>query len=213
MLSLLLLLLLQGSMCLRPDCGLCSITMHGFKLEDNVGTSAARNNRPRWLTYGRVIYFSSVSGKANDFSVLTAKVDMTLRQYYTAVFGRIMLFLPPVHPPNILSPLEQFYLPGFSTLPSTELRPKERFPKIYTVSPHGLLSHRSCCAAPERAASAQGGEQLASHTADRQASSCVLRETLGAHMRRAFLLSIAGALRDHRHTPQPVRTLELARLW
>jgi len=71
---LLLLLLLKGSMCLRPDCGLCSICMHGFKMEGNVGCSPARNNRAQWLRYGWGIYFSSVSGKANDFSELTAKV-------------------------------------------------------------------------------------------------------------------------------------------
>ncbi|CAM9262023.1 unnamed protein product [Scytosiphon promiscuus] len=64
---------LGGSMCLRPDCGLCGICMRGFKLEENVGTSPTRRSRARWLMYGRGIYFSSVSGKANDFSKETAK--------------------------------------------------------------------------------------------------------------------------------------------
>ncbi len=65
-------------MCLRPDCGLCSICMHGFKIADNIGCSPARKNRAQWLRYGRGIYFSSVSGKANDFSELTAKVRQAL---------------------------------------------------------------------------------------------------------------------------------------
>lgn len=58
-------------MCLRPDCRLCSIAMHGFKMEDNVGCSPVSHAR---LRYGRGIYFTSVSGKANDFSKLTARV-------------------------------------------------------------------------------------------------------------------------------------------
>lgn len=65
-------------MCLRSDCGLCGICMRGFKLEENVGSSPTRRSRTRWLMYGRGIYFSSVSGKANDFSTPTAKVKRWL---------------------------------------------------------------------------------------------------------------------------------------
>ncbi|CBN75142.1 conserved unknown protein [Ectocarpus siliculosus] len=63
-----------GSMCLRPDCGLCNICMRGFKIEDNVGHSPARGKRRQWLMYGKGLYFSSVSGKANDFSAETEKL-------------------------------------------------------------------------------------------------------------------------------------------
>eukprot|EP00752_Nemacystus_decipiens_P006919 g6213.t1 len=62
-----------GSMCLHPDCGLCNIATQGFKIEGKVGRSLVRNNRPQWLMYGRGIYFTSVSGKANFFSQYTAK--------------------------------------------------------------------------------------------------------------------------------------------
>ncbi|CAM9513720.1 unnamed protein product [Ectocarpus sp. 6 AP-2014] len=63
-----------GPICLRPDCGLCSICTHGFELEDNVGQSPARGNKIHWLMYGKGLYFSSVSGKANDFSAETEKL-------------------------------------------------------------------------------------------------------------------------------------------
>ncbi|CAN0007094.1 unnamed protein product [Ectocarpus sp. 13 AM-2016] len=42
-----------GPICLRPDCGLCNICKHGFKIGDNVGHSPTRGNRIRWLMYGR----------------------------------------------------------------------------------------------------------------------------------------------------------------
>ncbi|CAN0060000.1 unnamed protein product, partial [Pylaiella littoralis] len=64
-----------GSMCLQPDCRLCNISMHGFKIKDTVGTSPARNGRSRWLMYGRGIYFSSFSNKADFFAKYTAKQD------------------------------------------------------------------------------------------------------------------------------------------
>ncbi|CAM9960592.1 unnamed protein product [Ectocarpus sp. 12 AP-2014] len=63
-----------GPVCLRPDCGLCNICTHGFMIGDNVGPSPTRGNRIRWLMYGKGLYFSSVSGKANDFSAKTEKV-------------------------------------------------------------------------------------------------------------------------------------------
>ncbi|CAM9649973.1 unnamed protein product [Pylaiella littoralis] len=60
------------SMCLRQDCALCSICQVGFKLGANVGHSPVKHAKTR---YGRGIYFSSVSGKANDFAKRTAEVD------------------------------------------------------------------------------------------------------------------------------------------
>ena len=81
--------LLQGPMCLRPDCGLCSIATHGFKMEDNVGRSPARGNKIRWLMFGRGIYFTGSSGKANYFSQLTAKVRQAVR--YRHVLRRLLV--------------------------------------------------------------------------------------------------------------------------
>lgn len=62
----------QRSPCGLPSCSLCNIGMRGFKLDKNVGrTALARNFK---LRYGKGVYFSSVSGKANDYADLTAKV-------------------------------------------------------------------------------------------------------------------------------------------
>lgn len=51
--------------------------MRGFKLDENVGRTALSRNFK--LRYGKGVYFSSVSGKANDYADLTAKVDFCLR--------------------------------------------------------------------------------------------------------------------------------------
>lgn len=40
--------------------------MHGFKLKENVGRTAKAMNFP--LRYGKGVYFSNVSGKANDYA-------------------------------------------------------------------------------------------------------------------------------------------------
>lgn len=84
-------------MCLRPDCGLCGIAMHGFKIGENIGRSPARNSRAKWLMYGRGIYFTSVSSKADYFSKLTAQVE---RDVAIAVFDTHCRCPPPplVHP-------------------------------------------------------------------------------------------------------------------
>lgn len=62
----------QGTICLRPECAACNICMGGFKIGDNVGHSPMRSAR---LRYGQGIYFSSVSGKADDFAMKTAKAS------------------------------------------------------------------------------------------------------------------------------------------
>lgn len=51
---------------------MCNICTHGFKLADNTGATARRKNFP--LRYGDGLYFSSVSGKANDYAELSEKV-------------------------------------------------------------------------------------------------------------------------------------------
>lgn len=48
--------------------------MHGFKLEGNVGATARSTKIA--LRYGKGIYFSSVSGKANDYARGTTRVGM-----------------------------------------------------------------------------------------------------------------------------------------
>ncbi|CAM9345382.1 unnamed protein product [Ectocarpus sp. 12 AP-2014] len=61
----------QRSPCGLRSCSLCNIGMRGFKLDENVGrTALARNFK---LRYGKGVYFSSVSGKANDYADQTAK--------------------------------------------------------------------------------------------------------------------------------------------
>lgn len=62
----------QAIPCGLSCCSVCNICMRGFKLEKNVGrTARARNFK---LRYGEGVYFSSVSGKANDYAQLTEKV-------------------------------------------------------------------------------------------------------------------------------------------
>lgn len=122
--------LLQGSMCLRPDCGLCSITMNGFKIEDNVGNSPARRCRPQWLRYGWGIYFSSVSGKANDFTDLTAKV----RQCDPAVFDGTCFcsLLSPTYPAPFA--LDQFCLPVSQRWRALFFSARNSIPKLNKVA-------------------------------------------------------------------------------
>lgn len=62
----------QGGPCGRPDCNVCQICTHGFKLQGNVGGTARRTTIH--LRYGEGLYFSSVSGKANDYAHLSEKV-------------------------------------------------------------------------------------------------------------------------------------------
>eukprot|EP00752_Nemacystus_decipiens_P006890 g6189.t1 len=63
---------LRGGPCGRQDCNVCSICTHGFALGDNVGGTAQQTNFN--LRYGQGLYFSSVSGKANDYAHKSEKV-------------------------------------------------------------------------------------------------------------------------------------------
>jgi len=62
----------QGGPCGRPDCSVCSICTHGFKLQGFLGRTAQRTRMH--LRYGQGLYFSSVSGKANDYAFASEKV-------------------------------------------------------------------------------------------------------------------------------------------
>ncbi|CBN80078.1 TPR repeat-containing protein [Ectocarpus siliculosus] len=57
--------------CGLSSCSVCNICMLGFKLGKNVARTARASGIP--LRYGTGIYFSSVSGKANDYARLSAK--------------------------------------------------------------------------------------------------------------------------------------------
>lgn len=65
---------MQAAPCGLGRCNLCNICTRGFVLQGNVGDTARRTKIP--LRYGEGIYFSSVSGKANDYAIGTTKVRM-----------------------------------------------------------------------------------------------------------------------------------------
>ncbi|CAM9324087.1 unnamed protein product, partial [Choristocarpus tenellus] len=62
---------LTASPCTRTDCNVCSICTHGFTFK-GVGGTARRTSIG--LRYGKGLYFSSVSGKSNDYAVGSSKV-------------------------------------------------------------------------------------------------------------------------------------------
>ena len=62
----------QGGPCGESTCNVCGICTHGFRLRENVGGTARRTLFD--LRYGAGLYFSSVSGKANDYAELSEKV-------------------------------------------------------------------------------------------------------------------------------------------
>lgn len=62
----------QGGPCGEATCNVCNICTHGFKLDANVGQTARHTNFD--LRYGEGLYFSSVSGKANDYAGDSEKV-------------------------------------------------------------------------------------------------------------------------------------------
>ncbi|CAM9262171.1 unnamed protein product [Scytosiphon promiscuus] len=64
---------LKGKPCGLKECNVCSICTHGFCILGNVGETARRTNFG--LRYGEGLYFSSVSGKANDYAGRSEKVD------------------------------------------------------------------------------------------------------------------------------------------
>ncbi|CAB1105918.1 unnamed protein product [Ectocarpus sp. CCAP 1310/34] len=75
--------------CGLSSCSVCSICMQGFKIKDNVGTTARRTGFS--LRYGEGVYFSSVSGKANDyarFSQKTAPDGRRLRCMFVAYVAK-----------------------------------------------------------------------------------------------------------------------------
>ncbi|CAM9994410.1 unnamed protein product [Ectocarpus fasciculatus] len=63
---------LKGDPCSSQGCNVCSICTNGFMLQGNVGGTARRTNYG--LRYGDGLYFSSVSGKSNDYAQLSEKV-------------------------------------------------------------------------------------------------------------------------------------------
>ncbi|CAM9324420.1 unnamed protein product, partial [Hapterophycus canaliculatus] len=64
---------LKGRPCGRTECNVCSICTHGFVIEGNAGRTALITNFG--LRYGEGLYFSSVSGKANDYARSSEKND------------------------------------------------------------------------------------------------------------------------------------------
>ncbi|CAM9262096.1 unnamed protein product [Scytosiphon promiscuus] len=69
---------LKGSPCGRKECNVCSICTHGFRMQGNVGGTARRTSIG--LRYGKGLYFSSVSGKANDYASPSEKTDSNGRR-------------------------------------------------------------------------------------------------------------------------------------
>ncbi|CAM9168974.1 unnamed protein product [Ectocarpus sp. 8 AP-2014] len=71
--------------CGKSSCSVCNICKLGFKLGPNVAGTARATGFP--LRYGEGIYFSSVSGKANDYASRSAKKignDSELRCMFVA---------------------------------------------------------------------------------------------------------------------------------
>lgn len=68
----------QGEPCDNAGCNVCNICTHGglSLVEGNVGGTARRKNFP--LRYGGGLFFSSVSGKANDYAKKSQKVEDNL---------------------------------------------------------------------------------------------------------------------------------------
>lgn len=62
----------QGGPCGESNCNVCNICTHGFRLGSNVGQTARRSSIA--LRYGDGMYFSNVSGKANDYAIDSEKV-------------------------------------------------------------------------------------------------------------------------------------------
>ncbi|CBN75172.1 conserved unknown protein [Ectocarpus siliculosus] len=77
---------LRGGPCGRPDCNVCSICTHGFRLRGSVGRTAQRTNMN--LRYGEGLYFSSVSGKANDYAAQSEKVYLPFQVEWRGVARR-----------------------------------------------------------------------------------------------------------------------------
>ncbi|CAN0075917.1 unnamed protein product, partial [Sphacelaria rigidula] len=64
---------LVGGPCSEQACVVCNICTHGFKVDGFAGRTAKRTAFN--LRFGEGLYFSSVSGKANDYAIGSEKVD------------------------------------------------------------------------------------------------------------------------------------------
>ena len=109
----------QGGPCGRGECNVCSICTHGFRLRDNVGGTAQQTNLP--LRYGPGLYFSSVSGKANDYAAKSTKVCTPVRDsffaddFFLCVCVPLAVAVPACLPPGCLPfhrPSLFFFPPG-----------------------------------------------------------------------------------------------------
>ncbi|CAM9304718.1 unnamed protein product, partial [Laminaria digitata] len=103
---------LERGPCGSRDCSVCSIRTRGFLLKENVGrTAVASNSR---LRYGEGMYFSSVSGKANDYAAGSEKVDNDMKWrcmfIATAAVGRAHRTQEAVLPAHMCPP------PGFDAV-------------------------------------------------------------------------------------------------
>ncbi|CAM9158730.1 unnamed protein product [Ectocarpus sp. 13 AM-2016] len=63
---------LKGRPCSSKECNVCNICTNGFELRGNVGGTAKTTGYR--LRYGEGLYFSSVSGKSNDYAQQSEKV-------------------------------------------------------------------------------------------------------------------------------------------
>ncbi|CAN0375556.1 unnamed protein product, partial [Ectocarpus sp. 12 AP-2014] len=64
---------LKGNPCSSKECNVCNICTNGFMLQGNVGGTARRTSIG--LRYGEGLYFSSVTGKSNDYAQGSEKVS------------------------------------------------------------------------------------------------------------------------------------------
>jgi hypothetical protein len=58
--------------CARPDCAVCSICTHGFKLR-YAGTGSLTTGAFAKLRFGKGLYYSSCSGKSHDYAAMSQK--------------------------------------------------------------------------------------------------------------------------------------------
>ncbi|CAN0424403.1 unnamed protein product, partial [Ascophyllum nodosum] len=75
---------LRGGPCGESECNVCSICTHGFRLRNNVGRTARQSGIN--LRFGHGLYFSSVSGKANDYAEESEKVGPALNYDEVVVY-------------------------------------------------------------------------------------------------------------------------------
>ena len=78
----------QGAPCGSNDCNVCNICLRGFKLKKNLGRTAKAKNSS--LRYGKGVYFSSLSGKANKYAENSQKV--TVGDFFALVIPLISIW-------------------------------------------------------------------------------------------------------------------------